>query len=68
MIRYGQKTFELQLYDEKRQKLRVGNEIEFSCLEENRIRLKEDFRFNSEVLFFTWRKKKSARTKNQRNN
>lgn len=33
----------------------------------NRILLIEDFRFNSEVLFFAWRKKESARTKNQRN-
>ena len=35
MIRSGQKTFELRLYDEKRQKLHAGDEIEFSCLEGN---------------------------------
>ena len=33
----------------------------------NRIQLIEDFRFNSEVLYFAWRKEKSARAKNQRN-
>lgn len=33
MIRSGQKTFELRLYDDKRQKLQVGDEIEFSCIE-----------------------------------
>lgn len=35
MIRSGQKTFELRLYDEKRQKVHVGDEIEFSCLDGN---------------------------------
>lgn len=35
MIRSGQKTFELRLYDEKRQNLQIGDEIEFSCLEGN---------------------------------
>lgn len=35
MIRSGQKTFELRLYDEKRQKLQIGDEIEFSCPEGN---------------------------------
>lgn len=33
MIRSGQKTYELRLFDEKRQKLQVGDEIEFSCFE-----------------------------------
>lgn len=28
MIRSSQKTFELRLYDEKRQKLQIGDEIE----------------------------------------
>ena len=35
MIRSGQKTFELRLYDEKRQKLRVNDEIEFRCLDKD---------------------------------
>ena len=35
MIRSGQKTYELRLYDEKRQKLQVDDEIEFSCIEGN---------------------------------
>ena len=33
MIRSGQKTFELRLYDEKRQQLKVNDEIEFCCLD-----------------------------------
>lgn len=32
-IQSRQKTFELRLYDEKRQQLKVGDEIEFSCLD-----------------------------------
>ena len=32
-IQSGQKTFELRLYDEKRKQLKVGDEIEFSCLD-----------------------------------
>ena len=35
MIRSGQKTYELRLYDEKRQRVRVNDEIEFSCLDGN---------------------------------
>ena len=35
MIRSGQKTFELRLYDEKRQLVQVGDEIEFSCIDGN---------------------------------
>ncbi len=35
MIRSGQKTFELRLYDKKRQLVQVNDEIEFSCLEGN---------------------------------
>lgn len=31
MIRCGQKTIELRLYDEKRQQIKVGDEIEFCC-------------------------------------
>ncbi len=33
MIRNGLKTFELRLYDEKRQKVKIGDRIEFSNLE-----------------------------------
>lgn len=33
MIRSGQKTYELRLYDEKRQLVQVNDEIEFSCLD-----------------------------------
>ena len=36
MIRSGQKTYELRLYDEKRQQIQVNDEIEFSCLGENK--------------------------------
>lgn len=35
MIRSGQKTFELRLYDEKRQQLQENDEIEFRCLDRN---------------------------------
>ena len=35
MIRSGQKTYELRLYDEKRQQVKVNDEIEFSCLDGN---------------------------------
>lgn len=35
MIRSGQKTYELRLYDEKRQRVEVNDEIEFSCLDGN---------------------------------
>lgn len=35
MIRSGQKTYELRLYDEKRQRVQVNDEIEFSCLDRN---------------------------------
>lgn len=35
MIRSGQKTYELRLYDEKRQLVQVNDEIEFSCLDED---------------------------------
>lgn len=31
MIRSGDKTIELRLYDEKRQRLKVGDEIVFTC-------------------------------------
>lgn len=33
MIQSGQKTIELRLYDEKRQRVQVGDEIEFTCTE-----------------------------------
>lgn len=33
MIRSGQKTIELRLYDKKRQRLKVNDEIVFSCLD-----------------------------------
>lgn len=36
MIRSGQKTYELRLYDEKRQRVQVNDEIEFSCLDGNK--------------------------------
>lgn len=36
MIRSGKKNFELRLYDEKRQRIKVNDEIEFSCVDENR--------------------------------
>ena len=35
MIRSGQKTYELRLYDEKRQRLQVNDEIEFRCLDKD---------------------------------
>lgn len=35
MICFGQKTYELRLYDEKRQLVHVGDKIEFSCLDGN---------------------------------
>lgn len=35
MIRSGQKTSELRLYDKKRQLVQVNDEIEFSCFDEN---------------------------------
>ena len=35
MIRSGQKTYELRVYDEKRQRVQVNDEIEFSCLDGN---------------------------------
>lgn len=35
MIRSGQKTYELRLYDEKCQRVQVNDEIEFSCLDGN---------------------------------
>lgn len=33
MILLGQKTYELRLYDEKRQQPKVNDEIEFCCLD-----------------------------------
>ena len=36
MIHSGKKTFELRLYDEKRQQIKMGDEIEFSCADEKR--------------------------------
>ena len=51
MIRSGQKTFELRLYDEKRQKLQVNDEIEFRCLDKDEtpfvVRVIALHRFNS---------------------
>lgn len=35
-IRSGRKTFELRLYDKKRQRINVGDEIEFACADEKR--------------------------------
>lgn len=37
MIRLGTKTFELRLYDEKRQQLQENDEIEFRCLDRNEV-------------------------------
>ncbi|MBE6634392.1 MAG: ASCH domain-containing protein [Ruminococcaceae bacterium] len=37
MIRSGAKRYELRLFDEKRQKLRVGDEILFLCGEERLV-------------------------------
>lgn len=39
MIESGKKTFELRLYDEKRQQINVGDEIEFINTENNSDRL-----------------------------
>ena len=51
MIRSGQKTFELRLFDEKRQKLQVNDEIEFRCLDKDEthfvVRVIALHRFNS---------------------
>lgn len=33
MIESGKKTIELRLYDEKRQRISIGDEIEFSCVD-----------------------------------
>ena len=33
MIADGRKTIELRLYDEKRKKIKVGDEIQFICME-----------------------------------
>lgn len=35
MIRSGQKTYELRLYDAKRRQLNINDEIEFTCIGEN---------------------------------
>lgn len=37
MIRSGQKTYELRLYDENRQLIQVNDEIEFSCLDGKKL-------------------------------
>lgn len=34
MMKAGTKLIELRLYDEKRQKIKIGDKIEFSCLED----------------------------------
>ena len=36
-IQSGQKKYELRLYDEKRQQLKIGDEIEFSCLDADEV-------------------------------
>ncbi len=38
-IKNGSKTIELRLYDEKRQKVQVGDFIEFTCLDDEKLRL-----------------------------
>ena len=39
-IKNGTKTIELRLYDEKRQKLEIGDEIEFSIIDNPEITLR----------------------------
>ena len=39
MIESGKKTIELRLYDEKRQQISIGDEIEFSCVTNPDLRL-----------------------------
>ena len=49
-IRSGSKTIELRLYDEKRQKIRIGDVIEFVCTEDSemiRATVKALHRFDS---------------------
>ena len=54
-IRSGTKTIELRLYDEKRQKIRIGDVIMFTCTESGeqiRATVKKLHRFDSfEVLY-----------------
>ncbi len=38
-IKNGCKTIELRLYDEKRQKVRIGDFIEFTCLDKPKQRI-----------------------------
>lgn len=38
-IKNGSKTVELRLYDEKRQKVQIGDFIEFTCLDDAKLRL-----------------------------
>ena len=54
-IRSGAKTIELRLYDEKRQKIRVGDVIEFTCTESGkmiRATVKALYLFNSFVELY----------------
>lgn len=58
MIRSGQKTIELRLYDEKRREIRVGDEIEFDCLDKDAtpiaVRVMNIYRFdNFDALYAT---------------
>ena len=51
MIRSGEKTIELRLYDEKRQQIKVNDEIEFCCPESGQtpytVRVKALHRFRN---------------------
>ena len=39
-IKDGSKTIELRLYDEKRQKVKIGDFIEFTCLDDATQKIK----------------------------
>ena len=51
MIRSGEKTMELRLYDDKRQQIKVNDEIEFCCPESGQkpftVRVKALHRFRN---------------------
>lgn len=42
MIASGEKTIELRLYDEKRKRVKVGDTINFTCLEDSNKTLKTE--------------------------
>ena len=37
MIQSGQKTYELRLYDDKRKRIQINDEIEFTCIDAQRV-------------------------------